>query len=207
MLFIFNTQAADIPYYFYQPKNNGHVVELSGANGNTNVSYIFSTSTVRLTTTFFYFSYAYGLTDNHAIGFDNNTGADTVIATVGGVVSTTKSTGLGDWDLWYKGNLNNFYYGLSVVPFSAKSKAATATQEGNRTQGGMGVTPYLGISLGDWGFKASIKQNMERKQDASPNPDTTITGGNTSTIEAYHEATGANSKRAFILPLLSMKIV
>ncbi len=136
-------------------------------------------------------SYEYGLDDKNAMGVYLDLGSSTNKSTlVGAPTNEYKFTGMGDFHLTYKGDLDGaLHYGADLTLGMTKAKDATSSKNGSRNSGGLAVEPYIGYHLGSYGIKLAYLLKMERTStnQGTPEVESKTTGGNALTLTPYYE--------------------
>ncbi len=147
--------------YYFQPAGGASALELTYEKGNATIKFDpvgeskREIADIRL-------DYAYGLSDNAAVGFYTFTG-ENKLKSGGG---TQKADGMGDLHAYYKGISDSFYYGADLGFNTEKFKSD------NRSTGG----PSLKVNGGylansgsvNYGGDLSYLYKMERTTDSTP---------------------------------------
>lgn len=134
----------------------------------------------------FYFTYAYGLSDNHTLGVETFFGSNKM------TFGTTNHTadGMGDLHLFYKGFAGMWYYGADLGLNMGKiGYDETSGFVDNRSSGGMSLKASAGLLMTsealNYGADLSYMLPFERQQDDADA--TKYTGGNTLRLAPFIE--------------------
>lgn len=144
-----------------------------------------------------YFTYAYGLSENHALSVGSYYGSAANTFNTedsGGSKTTYKSEGFGDILFGYAGKFNlglPVYLGATLGWSPQSKEETTSDQSGSLNSGGLNITPYLGTSFStgshNFGLKISQYQNLQSEENLVSGGKEKQKGGSTTTIGPYWE--------------------
>lgn len=189
---------------FYQPKmgQSAFVVKLvSEISGSTDLVVTSTNTSIGKyeigPSLLSYFTYSYGLSENHALSLGTYYGSVAVSFNTeesGGSKTTYKSEGLGDILFGYAGKFNlglPVYLGATLGWSPQSKEETTADQAGSINSGGLNLAPYLGTSFStgahNFGLKISQYQSLQSEENLLSGGKEKHKGGSTTTISPYWE--------------------
>lgn len=174
--------------YYYQPSANmnaaqaKYVMDIQPGKTDTNGT----ESDQKNEMSDLYLNYAYGLSDNNALGAEIFFGSNKITS---GNTSHT-ANGMGDIHAFYKGFTGMWHYGADLGISTAKIKMDSATNmQDNRSSGGMSVKVNGGLLMnsGDINYGADLSYLLPFERQIDDATGTKVTGGNTLKLAPFVE--------------------